>query len=67
MAPANLCLIAFLALMVWRFVFAGLHRKPLVRAVAPQQQRPNDVLEEGLHVSDLGGVAGIAGNRFEKR
>ena len=58
-------MIAFLALIVWRIVFTGLHRRPLVRAVAPQQQRHNNVLEEDLHISDLGGVAVIAGNRFE--
>ncbi len=58
-------MIAFLAMIVWRFVFAGLHRRPLVRAVAPQQERPSNLLEEGLHISDSGGVAVIAGNRFE--
>jgi len=31
MAPANLSMIAFFALIVWRFVFAGLHRRPLVK------------------------------------
>src|SRR5260370_20292766 len=63
MSPANLCMIAFLALIVWRFVFAGLRCSPWVRAIAPQQQRHNNVLEEGL--SDPGGVAVIASNRFE--
>ena len=58
-------MIAFLALIGWRLVFAGLHRWPLARAIAPQQQRHNNVLEEDLHISDLGGVAVIAGNRFE--
>ncbi len=65
MSPANLSLIAFLALIVWRFVFPGLHRRPLVRAIRPQQQRHNNLLEEGFHISDPGGVAVIAGNRFE--
>jgi hypothetical protein len=65
MAPAILSMIAFLALMVWRFVFAGPHRRPLVRAIAPRQHRRNSILEEGLHISDAGGVAVIAGNRFE--
>ena len=50
-------MIAILALVVWRFVFAGSHRKPLVRAIARQQQRHSNVLEEGLHLSELGGVA----------
>ena len=65
MTPANLSTIAFLALIVWRFVFAGLHRSPFVRAIAPQQQRHNNLLEEGLHISDMGGVAVIAGNLFD--
>jgi len=58
-------MIAFLALIAWRFVFAGLHRRPLVRAIAPQQQRHNNVIEERLHISDPGGLAVIGGNRFE--
>jgi len=59
-------MIAFLALMVWGFVFAGLRCRPWVRAIAPQQQRHNNVLlEEGLDISDPAGVAVIAGNRFE--
>jgi hypothetical protein len=65
MATAILSMIAFLALIVWRFVFAGLHRRSLARAMAPQQQRHNNLLEEGLHISELGGVVVIAGNRFE--
>jgi hypothetical protein len=63
MAPAILFVIAFLALIVWRFVLAGPHRRPLVRAIARQQH--NTVLVEGLHISDPGRVAAIAGNRFE--
>jgi hypothetical protein len=58
-------MVAFLALIVWKMVFAGLRRRPLVRAIAPQLQRHNNLLEEGLHISDPGGVAVIAGNRFE--
>jgi len=65
MSPQNLSMIAFLALIVWRFVFAGLRCRPWVRAIAPQQQRHHNVLEEALHISDPGGVAVIAGNRFE--
>ena len=65
MAPAILSMIAFLALMVRRFVFAGPHRWPLVRAIAPQLQRHSNVVEGDLHISDPGGVAVIAGNRFE--
>ena len=65
MAPAVLSMIAFLALMVWRFVFASPHRRPLGRAIAHQLQRHSNVLEQGLHILDPGGVAVIAGNRFE--
>ena len=65
MAPAILSVIAFLALVVWRFVFAGPHRWPLVRAIAPRQHRRDSILEEVFHILDAGGVAVIAGNRFE--
>ena len=63
MAPAILSVIAFLALVVWRFVFAGSHRKPLVRAIA--RQRHSTLLEEGLHISELGGVAVVADGPLE--
>jgi len=65
MAPAILSVIAFLALVVWRFVFAGPHRRPLLRAIAPQQQRHSNLLAEGLHISDLGGAAVIADGPLE--
>jgi len=58
MAPAILSVIAFLVLIVWRFVFADSHCKPLVRAIA--RQRHSTLLEEGLHISELGGVAVVA-------
>ena len=66
MAPTNLFLIAFLALIVWRFVFAGLRCSPWVRAIAARQQRRN-YLFGGFHISGLDGVAINAGNRFEHR
>jgi hypothetical protein len=65
MAPVNLFLIAFLALVVWRLVFAGLQRRPLARAIAPQQQGRSNLFEEVLHISDPGSVAVTAGNGFE--
>ena len=65
MAPAIVSVIAFLVLIVWRFVFAGSHCGPLARAIAPQRQRPNLLLEECLHISDPGSVAVIAHNQFE--
>jgi hypothetical protein len=45
---------------VWRFVFTGPHRRPLVRAIAPRQQRHSHLLAEGLRVAELGGAAVIA-------
>jgi hypothetical protein len=65
MAPAILSVIAFLALVVWMFLFAGPHRRPLVRAIAPRQQRHSNLLAEGLHISELGGVAVIAEGTLE--
>jgi hypothetical protein len=65
MAPAIVSVIAFLVLIVWRFVFAGSHCGPLARVIAPQQQRHNLLLEECLHISDPGSVAVIAHNQFE--
>ncbi len=65
MAPVNLFLIAFLALIVWRLAFGGLQRRPLARAIAPRQHRHNDLFEEVLHISDPGSVAVTAGNGFE--
>jgi hypothetical protein len=64
MAPAILSVIAFLALVVWRFVFAGAHRRPLVRAIARQRQRHSSLSAEGLRISELGGAAVIADNQF---
>jgi hypothetical protein len=46
-------------------VFTGLRRRPLARAIAPRQQRHNDLSEEGLNISGLVGVAVIAGNLFD--
>jgi hypothetical protein len=65
MAPANLSIIAFFAQIVRRFVLAGLQRRPLVRAIAAQQHRHNNLLEECLYISGPGVVVVIAGNRFE--
>ncbi len=60
MAPAILCVIACLVLVVWRFVFAGPHRRPLLSAIAPRQQRHSNLLAEGLRVAELGATAVIA-------
>ncbi|HET8924359.1 MAG TPA: hypothetical protein VFN26_15335 [Candidatus Acidoferrum sp.] len=65
MAPAILSVIAFLALMVWRFVFAGLRHRQLAREIAAPQQQHTSVLEQGLHILDLARVAVIPNCRFE--
>jgi hypothetical protein len=67
MAPAIVSVIAFLTLVVWRFVFAGPHRRPLVRAIAPQQERHSYLLEQDLHISELGNVAVIADGSLAHR
>ncbi len=65
MVSTTLSLIAFFALVAWRFVFTGLRRRPLAKEIAaPQQQRTN-ILEQGLHILDLAGVTVIPDNRFE--
>jgi hypothetical protein len=65
MPPIILFVIALLALIVSTFMFAPLRRRPSVRAIAPQQRRHNSLLEDGPRISDLGGVAITAGDRFE--
>jgi hypothetical protein len=65
MVPAILSLIAFSTLVVWRFVFAGRHRRPLVRAIAPRQKRHSNLLAEGLHILELGSAAAIADRPLE--
>jgi len=65
MASVSLSLIAFLALIAWRFVFTGLRRRPLARAIAPWQQRHNNLFEEGLNISGLVGHTVNAGSGFE--
>jgi len=65
MAPAILSAIAFLALVVWRFVFTGAYRRPLARAIAPRQQRHGDFLAEGLHILELAGAQAIADGLLE--
>ncbi len=56
MALATLCLLAFLALTVWRFVFAGLWHRRLVREIEAPQQRRNGFLELRLHIFDRADV-----------
>ena len=61
MAPVILSVIAFLALIVWRFVFADLWREQLVREIDAPQQRHNGFLEQPLHILGRAGVGILAG------
>jgi hypothetical protein len=63
-ALAILSVIAFLALIVWRFVFNGQQRRSAVREIGVPRQRDNSFLEQGLHILHLAGVALIPRNRF---
>jgi hypothetical protein len=62
MKAATLTLLAFLALTVWRFVFAGLWHRRLVREIEAPQQRRNRFLELRLHIFDRADVGVLAGN-----
>jgi len=66
MMRVNLFLIAFFALIIWRFVFAGLRCRPYVRAIALRQRRPN-YLFGGFHIPGHDGVRINAANHFENR
>jgi hypothetical protein len=65
MVSTTLSLIAFCALIVWRFVFTGLRQRALAREIATPQQQHTNVLEQGLHILDLARVAVIPDYRFE--
>lgn len=65
MVSTTLSMVAFFALIAWRFVFKGLRPKPLAREItAPRQQHAN-ALEQGLHILDPARVAVIPDYRFE--
>jgi hypothetical protein len=65
MATLTLSVIAFLALIVWRFVFSDLQRRPVVREIDAPQQQDNNFLEQGFRILEPAGTAVIAGDRFE--
>jgi hypothetical protein len=67
MAPAILSVIAFLALVAWRFVFTAAHRRLFARVIAPRHQRHTSLLAEGLRFLELGGAATTADPRLENR
>ncbi len=65
MAPAILSVIAFLALIVWRFAFTGQQRRLVVREIRTHRQQDNSLLEQGLHILERAGVVIVGGDRFE--
>ena len=62
MAPVILSVIAFLALIGWRFVLADLWRGLLVREIDAPQRRHNGFLHQRPHILDRAGVRILAGN-----
>jgi hypothetical protein len=51
MAPAILSVIAFLVLVVWRFVFNGRQRRPVVREeLSVTHQQDTDFVEQGVPI-----------------
>ena len=64
MAFTALSLIAFFALIAWRFVFAGLRRRPLARGIAAPQPQHNTFLRLVLNL-ERAGMPVITGNRLE--
>ena len=62
MAPVIMYLLACLALTVWRFVFADLWHRRLVREIEAPQQRRSGFLELRLHIFDRADVEVLAGN-----
>ena len=65
MAPAILSVIAFFALFVWRFVFNGQHRRPVVREIGVPRQQDMTFLEQGLHLLERAGVIIVGGSRSD--
>ena len=64
MVSTTLSLIAFFALIAWRFVFAGLRRRPLARGIAAPQPQHNTFLRQVLNL-ERAGMPVITGNRLE--
>jgi hypothetical protein len=57
-------LVAFFALIAWRFVFTGLRRRMLAREIAAPEQQHTNIFEHGLHILDVAGVAALPDNRI---
>ena len=55
MAPAILSVIAFLVLVVWRFVFNGRQRRPVVREeLSVTHQQDTNFVEQGVPILERG-------------
>src|SRR5258707_14846707 len=65
MVSTTLSLIAFFALVALRVVFTDLRRRSLAREIAAPQQQHTNILDQGLHILGLAGVAVIPDNRAE--
>jgi hypothetical protein len=65
MAPAILCAIAFIALIVWRLAFAGQQRRLVAREIGAHRHQDNSLLEQGLHILERASVVVVGGDRFE--
>ena len=64
MVPANQAMIAVFALIVWRFVFGGLRRRPFARAIATAQEHQNNVLEQRFPILEQARAGVIAEDSF---
>ena len=65
MALATPFAIAFLALIMWKFVFANLRRRPLTRTNAAPRQRHSNILEQILRVLGQPCAGIVAENGFD--
>src|SRR5260221_12204581 len=64
MAFRTLSLIAFFALIAWRFVFTSLRRRPLASGIVAPQPQHNTFLRLVLNL-ERAGMPVITRNRFE--
>ncbi len=65
MTGAILAVIMFLALMLWRSVFAALHRRPLLREIAAPQRHYDNALEQRFLILERACAGVIAENGFD--
>jgi hypothetical protein len=65
MTGAILAVIMFLALILWRFVFAVLHRRPLLREIAAPHRHYDNALEQRFLILERACAGVIAENGFD--